>query len=286
MEKDIIKTISIYQIGSIMSSDCVYNMVCELMSKMERDKKILNQYNTKENQLCYEKNEYALDWLKADYYNIRSLSSKIEEEDVENGWFIWLKDRQIIPGQQFDTLDEEYAYVCRKYFDYIFRPLFGQNGYLDEAIWCFREEKYRACVCLLFTVIEYLERQISEFNPSEKFVMSKELKQSQTTNVSCFNEKYYQEFENKMNTFLRTNYYAKSTANDPEPKVINRNRVMHGILTRNVSEEDCLKLLILTKSMYLFNEWLECYRQMDKISKRIKELENEINNEIQKLKAL
>ncbi len=250
-----------------MSVDDPFAMARELAKKLNQDRKILEKYNTKENQIAYKTNEYIFNWLKFDYYNMRLIMSRIDEEAFEDGWFVWMNDMSIeVFGIEFKTMDEKRAYTYEKYFDYSFKVLFGQNDFLDESIQCFKNEKYYACACLLFTNMEYLERQITNFNPSDKFVMSAALKQRQTQDVVAFSDKYYKEFEEKMNEFLKNNYYAQSTASDPEPEVINRNRIMHGILTRKVSKIDCLKMFVLVKSMFLFNDWLNCYRQMKEIS--------------------
>ena len=250
-----------------MSADSTFSMAKELGEKLKQDKKILEDNCTKDNLVAYKSNEYLFYWLKFDYYNLRLVISQIDEEAFEDGWFVWLNDSRLeISGVGFETMDERRAYGYDKYFDYFFSILFNQNRYLDEAIWCYKNGKYCASACLLFTNIEFLERQIGDFNPADKFIMSKALKQTQTSTINAFSKDYYQYFEEKMNDFLHNNCYATSTANDPEPKVINRNRVMHGILTREISKTDCLKLFVLVKSMFLFNDWLSCYRKMKEIS--------------------
>ena len=137
---------------------------------------------------------------------------------------------------------------------------------VNEAIECYKNQKYFACACVIFSYLEKVERSITNFNPSEHFSMSKQLKIPQADAVVCFNKEYFINFEKQMNDFLIENFYAKSYESDPEPKEINRNRIMHGIFTREVSKTDCLKLFVLLNSLIRFDDWLNCYRQMKEIS--------------------
>ena len=268
-------TITVYDVGPIMGAFSIPPMLMELKQKIDRDRVILQENETKENKKAFLENQYSYYWLKNDYYDMRSLSANLEEEDARNGWFFWIKDYNFTPGRPIKTVDEKYTYWFEKYSDSLLRPLLAKNDYLDEAIWSYKNGKYHACACLLFTNIEYIEREIGEFDPSKRFVMSKELKGCHVPETHSFNKKYYLDFEAKMNAFLDKNYYAQSTASDPEPDVINRNRIMHGILTRKVSKTDCLKLFVLANSMLLFNDWLDCHREMRKISEELKTLSNE-----------
>lgn len=258
-----------FTIKEIYCINDIEAMIKELLEKNKKDKEILDRFNSEENLKVYKGNLYILNWLKFDFYSTKSLTSKINDEDISNGWFIWLKDYEIEPHIKFDTIDEKNTYMYSKYFKYFYPALYEKNAYLDEAIFCFEQEKYHACACLLFTCIENTERSITEFNPSEMFVMSKAIAKTQSLKVPTFNDKYFHSFEEKMNNFLKENFYLRSMAADAEPSIINRNRIMHGIFTRKISKTDCLKLFTLENSLLQFNDWLESYRKMKELSNEL-----------------
>lgn len=264
-----LKRIEIYKIGQIMCAESCLDMANELFKKLKKDEEILEKYNTEENVKTFNINKYSYYFLMFDYYNVRSLSSSIDKNDIDNGWFIWLKDYRLNSSKSFDSIDEKYVYFYETYFDVFFNSLKGRNDYIDEAIWSFKQSKYHACACLLFSSIENVERSIAQSDPKQVFIMSQEVQKTQTTSVESFNNDYYQKFEAEMNNFLRNKYYSRSTADNPEPTYINRNRVMHGIFTRKVNKTDCLKLFVLLDSLIKFNDWLDSYRQMIKTSNKL-----------------
>lgn len=264
MKEDL--TITLYQPRGIMIANDALDMANELADKLNKDRVILEKNNTKENQIAFKKNEYQLYYLKFDYYSMLSLSSSIKKSDVDNGWFIWLKNYSFTLKGTYKTIDEENTAFYDKYFDLTMPTLSNAGKQIEEAIYCFRNHQYFACACVLFSSIENIERSISEFNPSDKFTMSTQLKKPQADSVICFNKDYFINFEKQMNEFLLNNFYMKSLQSDPEPKEINRNRIMHGIFTRDVSKTDCLKLFVLTNSLLLFDDWLNSYRKMKEIS--------------------
>lgn len=261
------KKILLFKLGNIFCASSALEMANELSEKLKKDREILKSNNTKENQIAFKINEYRFYWLKFDYYNLLSLSSKIDREDIDNGWFVWLKNFSFVMTQTFKNRDEENTAFYGKYFDLVFQPIANGRAQIQEALMCFRNNCYFACACAIFSCIEYLERSISRFNKSELFSMSNQLKSPQTKDVVCINQEYFVRFENEMNEFLKNNFYSKSLANEPEPKQINRNRIMHGIFTREVSKTDCLKLFVLLNSLVKFDDWINSYRKMNEISK-------------------
>ena len=264
MKEDL--TITLYEPKGILIANDALAMANELAGKLKKDQAILEKNNTKENQITYKRNECLMYWLRFDYYNMRSLSSTILDADINNGWFIWLKDYSFTLREVYKTIDEENTAIYDKYFDLTMPTLSNAGKQIEEAIYCYRNHKYFACACVLFSSIENIERSITEFNPSDKFTMSTQLKKPQADSVICFNKEYFINFEKQMNEFLLNNFYKKSLQSDPEPKEINRNRIMHGIFTRDVSKTDCLKLFVLTNSLLLFDDWLNSYRKMKEIS--------------------
>ena len=264
--------ITLYEPRGIFIPNDALVMAKELTAKLESDEEILKIKNTKENLIAFKNNEYLMYSLKFNYYNMLSLSSKILESDVNNGWFIWLKNYSFALREVYKTIDEENTAIYDKYFDLTMPTLSNAGKQIEEVIYCYRNHQYFACACVLFSSIENIERSITEFNPSDKFIMSTQLKKPQADSVICFNKDYFINFEKQMNEFLLNNFYMKSLQSDPEPKEINRNRIMHGIFTRDVSKTDCLKLFVLTNSLLLFDDWLNSYRKMKEISEFLDKL--------------
>ena len=264
MEKGL--TITLYEPRGIMIATDALNMANELEQKLKDDMAILEKNNSKENQIVFKRNEYLYYWLKLNYYNMISLTSTISDKDIKNGWFIYLKAYDAVLGEAYNTVDEENTALYDKYFDMFMQPLYKAGKQVNEAIECYKNQKYFACACVIFSCLEKVERSITNFNPSEKFSMSRQLKLPQADAVVCFNKDYFSSFEKQMDDFLINNFYARSYESDPEPKEINRNRIMHGIFTREVSKTDCLKLFVLLNSLLRFDDWLNCYRKMKEIS--------------------
>lgn len=260
------ETITLYEPRGIMIATDALKMTNELAQKLITDMFILEKNNTKENQIAFRKNEYMFYWLKFDYYNMLSETASINKLDVENGWFIWLKIYNVSMPGPFQDKNEENTAIYDKYFDMFMQPLYKAGKQVNEAIECYKNQKYFACACVIFSCLEKVERSITNFNPSEHFSMSRQLKIPQADAVVCFNKEYFISFEKQMNDFLINNFYAKSLESNPEPKEINRNRIMHGIFTREVSKTDCLKLFVLLNSLIRFDDWLNCFRQMKEIS--------------------
>ena len=80
-----------------------------------------------------------------------------------------------------------------------------------------------------------------------------------------------------MNSFLSNYVYSSSTESEEEPKVISRNRVLHGILTRDVNKTDCLKLFCIYCSLYSFNSWIETFTKVKRLKLDLKKLEEKKN---------
>lgn len=191
---------------------------------------------------------------------------------LDSGWFIWLQNFDFCPALPFNTMDERYTYWFDKYFDNYFTASLDDNRYFYDAIRCYKNDLLFSCVCSLFSIMEFYQRRISKFDGKTIFSMKKALDNSAVPDLKGY-KLYYRAFENILNSFLKKNMYANSVENEPEPPVINRNRTLHGIFTRNITKTDCLKLFCIVKSMVSFNSWLNSLSIMEKLSDEIEELE-------------
>ena len=118
-------------------------------------------------------------------------------------------------------------------------------------------------------MIEFLERRISKFDGEGVFHIKNALDGSQVKDLSGY-KKYFEKFESNLNQFLKDNIYAVSAETDEEPIFICRNRVLHGIFTRNISKTDCLKLFCIVKSMAQFANWLHSLEEIKRLTTELK----------------
>ena len=140
MKEDL--TITLYEPKGILIADDALVMANELADKLKIDKAILEKDDTRENRITYKRNEYLMYWLRFDYYNMRSLSSTILDADINNGWFIWLKDYSFTLREVYKTIDEENTAIYDKYFGLTMPALSNAGKQIEEAIYCYRNYKY------------------------------------------------------------------------------------------------------------------------------------------------
>ncbi|MCM1438716.1 MAG: hypothetical protein NC131_05825 [Roseburia sp.] len=262
--------IELYEYPPIFDSLQYFEYAIQLAEKLKNDKKILDKYHTEENITTFKKNLLVYHLLIADGTVINGTIAESNLKYQHDGWFIWLQTFTFfsVAVESTDT-NEQFTYWFDKYFDKYFENINFGGRYFNEAINNYKGRQYYSCVCGLFPLIEFLERRISKFDGESVFHIKKALAESQVKDLSGY-KKYFEEFESNLNQFLKDNIYAVSAETDKEPKFICRNRVLHGIFTRNINKTDCLKLFCIVKSMAQFANWLYSLEE-------IKKLEIELN---------
>ncbi len=262
--------IELYEYPPIFDSLQYFESANQLAEKLSADKKILDEYPTEENITTFKKNLLVYHSLIADGTVINGTIAESNLKYQQDGWFIWLQTFTFfsVAIESTDT-NEQFTYWFDKYFDRHFGNINFGGRYFNEAINNYKGGQYYSCVCGLFPLIEFLERRISKFDGESVFHIKKALDESQIKDLSGY-KKYFEEFESNLNQFLKDNIYAVSAETDEEPKFICRNRVLHGIFTRNINKTDCLKLFCIVKSMIQFANWLNSLEE-------IKKLEAELN---------
>ncbi len=120
----------------------------------------------------------------------------------------------------------------------------GKKSDLDEAIFCYRNKKYKACALLLFGLID--SRFIRLQGSGNKNVGLKAVKHARQRAEKDLNDSalllllfYVNLFACLEEVFSKTDDFKKDT------KVINRNYLDHGMLTRRVGKRDCIQLFVL-----------------------------------------
>lgn len=256
--------IELYTYPLIFDSLQYFDFANQLAEKLNVDKGILEKYPTKENQTTFDKNLLVYHCLIADGTVMNGTIAESNLRYQKDGWFIWLQTYNFTPGIPCKDNDELFTYWFDKYFDRHFGIADFGGRYFFEAINNYKSGQYYSCVCGLFPLIEFLERRISKFDGESVFHIKKALEESQVKDLSGY-KKYFEEFESNLNAFLKENIYAVSAEIEEEPKVICRNRVLHGIFTRDINKTDCLKLFCIVKSMSQFANWLYSLEEISRL---------------------
>lgn len=133
-----------------------------------------------------------------------------------------------------------------KYFERLLSEKLCKKTVLKEAIFCFKNRKYRACACLLFALMdgEMIKSQSIDNNRKFgergiKFLKSMVNQRKDVKNATLL----FLEFQ-CLNSALAS-VFASDANFLNEPVLINRNYVMHGMITRRILRKDCVQLFLI-----------------------------------------
>ena len=118
----------------------------------------------------------------------------------------------------------------------------------DEAIACFKDKKYTACILILFSIIDAYSLKLQELTTKRRKLansLSKELLENEAIN------------ELTLITYLRvymplqaiTVLFADGKDFKNEPDLPNRNFISHGMNQRQVTKIDCVKVLSIISNL-------------------------------------
>lgn len=298
------REISIYEIKStfVMGSS---NDLIELYKKLNIDKSTLDEITRDFNK---DKINYKEEYYKAKHNYLVNLYlynyliiKKYFEDAVLNDFDIYpdytkvkmKKDGWMFPHSLINSRISSYSpnespeEVYIRYFDTYFDKLFnfdiGQldsrvNRYYKQAINCYKNTNYYSCVVSLFPIIESYHQAINNFDKDEFYrvtqnldKVSNKIKNVNQPFVSKIN--YYVKLVDQFNDLAKNHYFNNSTKRMNEPKIINRNRIMHGLFSREVSKEDCLQLFCVISNLVDIKELIDANDKMQKIKIELEELE-------------
>lgn len=269
--KEANEKIAPYEYPLIFDSLQYFESANMLAKKLKADKGILDKYPTSDNKRVFNSNLLIYHRLIVDGTVLNGTIAESNLKYQKDGWFIWLQTYNFYTlGASFSTTDDRFTYWFDKYFDEHFEMVNCDGRYFAEAVNNYKSGQYYSCVCGLFPLIEFFERRISNFDGENIFHIKKALDESQLKNLSGY-KKYFEEFENNLNTFLKDNIYAVSAEIEEEPKFICRNRILHGIFTRDINKTDCLKLFCIVKSMAQFLSWLHSLEEIKRLSAELEQ---------------
>lgn len=123
----------------------------------------------------------------------------------------------------------------------------SQND-VEEAIFCYNHKCYKACILMLFTLIERELMRLQKNDEKENLLVCEKA-------VKYFNEKVVGKYEmqksfistlNYKNLYISLlNYFQNGKNFTLKTNVMNKNFVSHAMETKTASKEECIKLFLV-----------------------------------------
>lgn len=244
-------------------------------------------------------NQYLFNWLLLKWYFDQALSSNMtflpdyqKEEMKKKGWMFPLYFiNKSITTSGYTQITTEELYV--KHFDRLFDKLFGFNigeknsridRYYQQAILNYKNHCYYSCAVSLFPIIESYHQFINNFN-EDCFYRIKNNLDSVVEKIENSNQiynaqiDYYKNLVEQFNELIMKHYFNVSNSRKNEPPIINRNRIMHGLFTREISQKDCLQLFCVISNMVVIKQIIDANDRMNEIKKDLEEMQKLDNAE-------
>lgn len=299
------RKIDIYQLKTEYIVGDTTNLLA-LKEKVEKDMILLKEieidYNKQSNKYKkeyteaktnYLKNKYMYYWLFLKQYFDQALFSQLllfpdlqKEEMKKHGWMFPISfiNIKITTSGEVNITTEQFFI---RYFDRLFDELFGFNigkensrinKYYKQAIFNYRNKCYYSCVVSLFPIIESYHQYMNNFNKNEFYKIKNNLdgiteKIEDVTQIYNTRINYYVNLVKQFNDLAKNHYFSISLERQEEPEIINRNRIMHGIFSREVSQKDCLQLFCVISNMVIIKSIIDANEAMNQTSQELKQLQ-------------
>lgn len=278
-----------------------YSELEEIVPLLHKQAKLISTLSDKEsvayteNLLIYTINQHTYHFFVLSTYFGRSVMSDNSREGYlgygsfteleKKGWTIF--DKSVHPSSY---VERDFEKIYMSYLEHHFFNVFPRdmliyndfaNNYYQESITAYLSDKYYLCVCGLFPVIEYLHRKLAKFDGKKIYMVKDNLKKTEKNieeiqkNLSG-NFKYYSTIMSSVNNLIKNSILSKSVEKDPEPLFINRNRVSHGIFTREISKKDCLQLFSVINCQKRLLDIMLSDIEMRRLSNKIDDLKAEL----------
>ena len=254
-----------------------------------------NEYiNAKTNHL---KNRYMYYWSFLKWYFDKALFSEHtafadfqKEEMRKQGWmfpFAFINARITTSGGVNVTTEELYMRNFDRLFDELFNFNIGEKNsridrYYKQAIFNYKNKCYYSCAVSLFPIIESYHQYMNNFNDNEFYKIKNNL-ESITEKVESVKQiyvtriTYYINLVKQFNDLAENHYFNKSLDRQNEPEIINRNRIMHGLFSREISQKDCLQLFCVISNMIVIKSIIDANEMLNKTIEELKQLQQETN---------
>ena len=304
------REISIYKMKPVYIAGEIDNLIA-LKEKLEADKDVLTQieqdYNRSQDEFKCEyitakknhlRNFHFYYWLVLKKYFEDALFSEMtsfpdyqKEEMQKRGWMFpqaFINSSITTSGNVDVTTEELYIRNFDRLFDKLFSFTIGEpnsriDRYYKQAIKNYKDQCYYSCAVSLFPIIESYHQYITNFN-EDSFYRIKDNLDSVTEKMENVNQvyntkiEYYINLVKQFNELAKDHYFSVSLDRTNEPAIINRNRIMHGLFSREISQKDCLQLFCTLSNMVVIKTILDANDMMNKTAADLNEL-NQINIE-------
>lgn len=280
-----------------------------LEKKLNEDAILLSQieidYNNDRNKFNQEfvsakinhlKNQHLYCWLILKYYFDQAIDSAIKifpnfqkEEMREKGWMLplfFINKKLMATGGSPVTTEELYIRNFDKLFDILFDFNIGEKNsridrYYHQAIFNYKNQCYYSCAVSLFPIIESYHQFINNFN-EDCFYKIKDNLESVTKKMENVKQiyniqiEYYKNLVKQFKKKKKKHYFKKSLGRKNEPTIINRNRIMHGLFSREISQKDCLQLFCVISNMVVIKNIIDANERMNVIENELAKLQEPI----------
>lgn len=271
--------------------------ILELRDKIAVDEESINSFNKDYiTEKEYYKNLFIHNQNKYLYYELilrnefgKSLLgnfySKTYDSLYQKGWIMFRQDFRV---SGFPNKDSEHLYV--DFFHEHFQTYFPSsisfdseiaNAYYQQCRLAYVNDAYYICVQGLFPIIEYLYKKVGKFDGQSIFRIKKSFDKTKEqveliTQPFKTNIDFFVRMIDNVNLLIKDHIFSKSIEKDHEPSIINRNRVSHGIFTREIDKKDCLQLFCIVMALKSLSDIIETDYRRKKILNELKDLANKI----------
>ena len=301
------REISIYKMKSVYIAGEVDNIIA-LEEKLVSDKNVLAQieqdYNRSQDEFKCEyitaKKNYLENlrfyyWLILKKYFDDALIAAMpsfpdhqKEEMRKHGWMFpqaFINSQISTSGNVNVTTEDLYIRNFDRLFDKLFNFTIGEvnsriDRYYKQAIKSYKNQCYYSCAVSLFPIIESYHQYITNFNEDSFYKIKENLngveeKIANVNQVYSIKIKYHINLVKQFNELAKDHYFNISLDRADEPEIINRNRIIHGLFTREISQKDCLQLFCVISNMVVIKSIIDANERMNKIMEEIKQLQRE-----------
>lgn len=289
---------SVFEMGEV-------DNLISLREKIKKDEVILNQieqdYKQNQNEFKHEyltarinylHNNYFYCWLflkthfEQAYASERFFPDYQKEEMKKHGWMLpqfFINKSISTSGDTGITTEELYIRNIDRLFDELFCFSIGDPGsridrYYKQAIFNYHSRNYYSCAVSLFPIIESYHQHMTRFNEDSFYRIKGNLgkvdqKIENVKQIFATKIEYYINLVKQFDDLAENYYFVTSLSREDEPEIINRNRIMHGLFSREISQKDCLQLFCTLSNMVTIASLIDANEAMDRIAEEIKTLE-------------
>ena len=267
-----------------------------LLSQIEVDyNNDCNKYNEEfvSAKINHLKNQHLYSWLFLKWYFDQAINSEMKtfpdfqkEEMRKKGWMLplyFINKSIMATGGSPVTTEELYIRNFDKLFDILFDFNIGEKNsridrYYHQAIFNYKNQCYYSCAVSLFPIIESYHQFINNFN-EDCFYKIKDNLESVTKKMENVKQiyniqiEYYKNLVKQFNELAKKHYFKKSLGRKNEPIIINRNRIMHGLFSREISQKDCLQLFCVISNMVVIKNIIDANERMNVIENELAKLQ-------------